>query len=352
MITKSELNYRLKGLKWKGDIGRCLCPVHADKVPSLNIKIEHDRVLMHCKGCGANGKEIMEAIGEPVYKLFSSPKDGYRIEEAYHYTNIITGHYAFTRFRCVDNGVKRLPVKIKGSSEWGLQGKREEDFTAMYLGENITLNQIERKKHLCLCEGEKDVNTLNKCGYMAVTSGSATSWQKCFASLFRDKRVIIFRDNDTPGLIYALNAYKDIRRVAKDVIVINPCDEIKGGDISDYLKSHTTEDLKQMIVKARHSHITPLNIYDLTDMPPDAFYLYQWAVELQTMNNGNPFEMPHTFLQAIGFSKENRERELKTKKFLVDNAYLEIVRKGGKINGQFTSDLYIVPSTKSVHGKN
>lgn len=50
---------------------KALCPCHDDKNPSLHITEKDDATLMHCFSCGANGKDVCEALGfEPMTLLF------------------------------------------------------------------------------------------------------------------------------------------------------------------------------------------------------------------------------------------------------------------------------------------
>jgi len=43
---------------------KALCPVHNEKTPSLAITERDDgSILAHCFGCGANGIEIVQALG-------------------------------------------------------------------------------------------------------------------------------------------------------------------------------------------------------------------------------------------------------------------------------------------------
>jgi len=63
----------LKRVRAKGDGASWMasCPVHAEKTPSLSIKLEQDgTMLMHCFGCCANGVQVAEALGIPVSDLF------------------------------------------------------------------------------------------------------------------------------------------------------------------------------------------------------------------------------------------------------------------------------------------
>ena len=53
----------------KGKWTAC-CPVHGDKRPSMSIAEKDGRVLCHCFSCGANGLDVVEALGLPKSVLF------------------------------------------------------------------------------------------------------------------------------------------------------------------------------------------------------------------------------------------------------------------------------------------
>jgi len=59
---------------------KALCPVHDEKTPSLGItQKDDDRILVHCFGCGANGVEIIRALGLELDDLFPyQPKSEYK----------------------------------------------------------------------------------------------------------------------------------------------------------------------------------------------------------------------------------------------------------------------------------
>jgi CHC2-type zinc finger protein len=76
-----------------------LCPVHAEKTPSLSIDLLPDgTVLAHCFGCGANGQQVAEALGIPVCDLFparpydtpSGPGGRAPLHRHRHVQNILT----------------------------------------------------------------------------------------------------------------------------------------------------------------------------------------------------------------------------------------------------------------------
>ena len=47
-----------------------LCPCHAEKTPSLVIKEDDGNVICHCFGCGANGVDVVNALGLDISELF------------------------------------------------------------------------------------------------------------------------------------------------------------------------------------------------------------------------------------------------------------------------------------------
>jgi hypothetical protein len=56
---------------------KALCPCHSEKTPSLSVTDLGDgRIIAHCFGCGANGLDIVAAIGLEPSELFpKQPKN-------------------------------------------------------------------------------------------------------------------------------------------------------------------------------------------------------------------------------------------------------------------------------------
>lgn len=46
------------------------CPVHDDRTPSLAIRDDNGKIIMHCFGCGANGLAVIEVVGMDAADLF------------------------------------------------------------------------------------------------------------------------------------------------------------------------------------------------------------------------------------------------------------------------------------------
>jgi transcription elongation factor Elf1 len=66
-----EILDRLDKVRKSGNNYTACCPVHGDKSPSMSITEKEGKVLAHCHSCGANGRDVVEAIGLPIDVLFS-----------------------------------------------------------------------------------------------------------------------------------------------------------------------------------------------------------------------------------------------------------------------------------------
>ena len=49
------------------------CPVHGDRNPSMSITEKDDVILCHCHACGANGVDVVAALGLKPDVLFDKP---------------------------------------------------------------------------------------------------------------------------------------------------------------------------------------------------------------------------------------------------------------------------------------
>ena len=71
MALDNILTYFDKVIKTRQDHYKVICPCHEEKTPSLGITLKPDGfVLMHCFGCGANGSDVMHALGLNPSDLF------------------------------------------------------------------------------------------------------------------------------------------------------------------------------------------------------------------------------------------------------------------------------------------
>ena len=68
-----EILDKLTKVRKSGKNYTACCPVHDDKSPSMSITEKGGKVLAHCHSCGANCRDVVEALGLPIDVLFAEP---------------------------------------------------------------------------------------------------------------------------------------------------------------------------------------------------------------------------------------------------------------------------------------
>ena len=103
-------------------------------------------------------------------------------------------------------------------------------------------NLTDNTKPVFIVEGEKDVETMEKIGYIATTSpnGAGSHWRKDYIECFRGFDVIILADNDDVGLKYATEIAEKVIQIARSVKLV-PSQALyvplkPKGDISDIVE--------------------------------------------------------------------------------------------------------------------
>lgn len=282
--------------KHYGDKAQARCPCHDDKQASLTITKGRRSALLHCHA-GCNFEDIIQKVGlkkQDLYfeerppgsswRAYVEGREHKRIEAVYNYVSAINGEYAFTKIRMQD---KRMiyGVLCSGRFTYGLGGRHRKDLKSVY-GDLKTLNKaIAENKPIFIPEGEKDVNTLTKRGYTALTYGGSGDWQSEFATLFKGAEVYILADNDEPGRKVANTILTDLKGIAKSAKVIVPVPDISKADISDYFAAgHSNEDFERLI----HSAVADITVGSHTTVKnssvPKGTQLVRKLIELDAAN--------------------------------------------------------------------
>ena len=119
---------------------------------------------------------------------------------------------------------------------------------------------------VCLAEGEKDCDTLDSlqlypeqphiqvsatCNFDgAWQPGQSPKWIDDYNPYFTGKCVFIFEDNDFPGRAWSEHIAASVYRYATGVKIIRLPGLSEHGDVSDWMLSHTVEQLREEIKKA------------------------------------------------------------------------------------------------------
>ncbi|MCC8044021.1 MAG: phage/plasmid primase, P4 family [Clostridiales bacterium] len=262
-MTYEEFLQHFKISRRYGDKAQCICPAHSDNKASLTITKGNRGTLIKCHA-GCTCEEVLTAVGlaksdlfyedrhsqDEAWKHYVEKREGRKVEERYDYVFINGDGYAFTKLR-LDNKDMKMGMMRDGKFKYSLReyGGRKA-FNALYIPQGLKAisKAITNGEMIFLPEGEKDVNTLTSNGYISLTYGSEGDWQKNYAEIFRDARVVILADNDPPGARVAARASKDIGIIAKSVKIITPMPDLPHGDVSDYFAAgHTKEEFEQLV---------------------------------------------------------------------------------------------------------
>jgi len=238
------------------------CPAHDDRNPSLNIKADGNKLLVHCyAGCSqaavisalrdrglwpgktAQHTDTSYAVSAPLRP--KAPATPETLTATYIYRDAdskelfqvhrheAAGYDKTFRQWVVDpkNGNKTAPKQA------GVQ------LVPYNLPDVLTVDQI------ALVEGEKDADCLISKGLVATTTPmGASNWKPEYAKHFDGKHLVIIPDRDKPGQGYRDAVIKDCLGVAASLRVV---DLPFGKDVSEYLDGGgSIEQIREMIQAA------------------------------------------------------------------------------------------------------
>lgn len=260
---------------------QAICPAHDDHQASLTITREKDKILMHCHA-GCSNEDILSRVGlkksdmfyddrkssgksfssnaQYAWQRFIENKEQRKVERAYNYYSIIDGEYVFTKIRME----KRIKMDKKGEPyldkpfligifngskiNLNLNGVSQKDFLGIYGQQENFKKCITEGKTVFYAEGEKDIDTLQKKGYAAVTCGGAGNWNIKVSKFFSNANLVILADNDDPGKELAKEVYSDLNGIVKSCKIIIPVKDTLKADITDYFEAgHTVEEFEEML---------------------------------------------------------------------------------------------------------
>ena len=236
---------------------QCICPAHRDDHASLTISEDNGRILVHCHA-GCNTTDILNAVGLKMQDLFEDAqtqqqqgrpepwitylesREGAKVERAYHFKDL-QGRYVFSRIRL---GGKRfiLGKLVNGQFTYGLDGLDRKK-TACYYGSSVEdiSSAVDKGIPVYYCEGEKDVDSMIRNGFIAVTCGSSADWHPGIGELFKGADVVVLEDNDVAGRRSSEIIAKDLQEYARIITVFTPTPDIEHGDVSDYFERSKAE---------------------------------------------------------------------------------------------------------------
>lgn len=191
---------------------------------------------------------------------------GKKITHFYSYTDT-SGQEVFVVGRTED---KQFPLfHLTGSGRW--------EFKAPKINVPYRLHELVASNagdDVFIVEGEKDVETLVKAGFIATTNRSganATSAFKGYAKYFQGRRVVIIPDNDKPGIKHAETVKEILLPWAESAVLVHlPGAGVKG-DVTDWFDAGLGDAklLKKLVKKQRDSAAAPSPAAAADSFPED-----------------------------------------------------------------------------------
>lgn len=213
------------------------CPFHDDKTPSLSVNLKAG--TYYCHACGEKGSnpinlcmktwgtDFKATMEEMERRAGIKHNAGQKVVGRYEYHDELgTLLYWKERVEPGRSGQKKEFRFYHGDRKPGRGGE-----SALY-----NLPEVTRNKNVFAAEGEKQVDILKAWGLAGTTldSGAQSKLTPAMVDILANKRIVILRDNDQPGLNYALNIAKALQGKCESVKVVLLPDLPEKGDICDW----------------------------------------------------------------------------------------------------------------------
>ncbi len=267
---------KLKIVRVVNGVYHCICPKHQDNKPSLHVSMGNIKIILDCKA-GCDYKAILDEIGlkpEQLYYDYYDKKQSDRMSrkqygyeknciDKYPYFGIDTGLQNYIKYRLQG---KKFPQGYDKNGQW--TNTLEDIDTSLSVFCNVSIDKLKQtakqEKILHYTEGEKDCKTIGKYGLIGFTCGSKGDWMKKreVFKYVKDALLIIFSDNDAPGITSSQEIKAYYEQLGSRAVVIIPPGVEQGGDISDYMETHTKEDLYKLIDDALSNTVTENRMED------------------------------------------------------------------------------------------
>ena len=253
-VLRDYIKAHARSYKESGDKIVFSCLFHDDATPSASMKIGRSgQPISYCSVCGKIHSKLKKSAGlwrEPHNDTYSSFEKFLYFNKVceYDYVDFSTGVYLFTRFRLRDKKQQGFPVGRKAGNRVvrGIDGA--DTSKAVFCNGQLTRlkEAIAKGDLVAYTEGEKDCLGLWKAGFVSFTCGGVRTFKESLLPHLRGGRFVVFGDNDVVGKQDAERITGLLNTVGSATMVIPP-DVPEHGDVSDFLESHSREELEQLI---------------------------------------------------------------------------------------------------------
>lgn len=244
---------RLERVKKSGGGFMARCPAHEDGTASLSVSEGKDQpVVLFCHA-GCDKDDVLKGLGLEWADL-SKPREPDPRDHQPRQVGGLKGHgrWAATYDYLDENGDLLFQV-LRSHDKKFLQRRRDpngKDGWTWKLGDSRrvlyrlpkVIEAVKAGQLVFVCEGEKDVHTLEAHGLVATCNpGGAGKWKPEFAEVLRDAVVTIVADRDDPGRAHARQVRDSLVGVAASVEI---AEAVEGKDATDHVNAgHSLADL-------------------------------------------------------------------------------------------------------------
>lgn len=232
------------------------CPAHEDAKPSLSITEGDDgRALLKCFA-GCENSEIVAALDLEMSDLFLPSANGgpngrrktggkptatWDIRDA-------RGELQAVHVRFDHDGGKDCYWRLPGSSKWGLKGRK---LSTLPLYGSEWANEWSEDAVVILVEGEKTTDALAQIYPQTlgtVTGADQTPGPEALEVL-RDRRVVLWPDNDEPGRAHMERVAAALDEIAAEVRIFEWPHAPEKGDAADHpaVLSRSREGVRELL---------------------------------------------------------------------------------------------------------
>ena len=175
-------------------------------------------------------------------------RQGYTVTGIYEYLNLAgQKEYEVIRFEKpkIDGGKpEKIPIPVGPDGFVGLGGKRQIPYR---LEQFLTIQSDE----IWLTEGEKCTDTviasMPSSANIIVLGFRKASDFKGYETLFKNKKVVVFEDNDKTGITNTQNLVEMFTPIAREITVVKFSEFAEGYDVADFLEDFSWNQLIERI---------------------------------------------------------------------------------------------------------
>lgn len=232
-----------------GEWYRCKCPVHDDKKPSLGIKDgEKGSVIFKCLA-GCEGRDIANYFKNKGFRvdrekdLHLNSNNNEAVERPLKKENANSlARVEVCRYQYISVEGELLYEKIRYEPKSFMIVNPNGNGTNGHIGALYGAHHLSdiKGKTVYITEGEKDVDSLTKLGFIACTSGGASNWPEQNNHLFSGVNIRILPDNDDPGIGYAKKVEKSLNGTPLSIKTMFPPSQYS--DVSDWVEDGAIAD--------------------------------------------------------------------------------------------------------------